>query len=552
MNPATETMPRGTAYAYIRFSKDDQRKGHSLERQIANVKAFAESKKLGPIDTTSFRDLGVSAYSGANIAKGSALSEFLEKMRAGEIGKGDWLVIENLDRLSRRNLEEAFPLLTSITNSGISVATVQDGQIYRKNGFDFPTFMRAGLTQELAHQESKKKSERLCAAWAAKRALLGEKKLTALCPGWLSLLPDRKKFTVIKERAAVVRRIFTETADGKGRGAIANGLNRDGVPTWRDGDGWTTTTVGGVLFSRAVIGEFTPCKMEAGKRVPISDPIKGYFPRIISDTEFYAARSVIKSRRNQSGKAVNSCNNLFTGIAFCGECGGPIHYVNKGRGQTDLRCDRAARKLRKCRPYNCKYGSIELPFIKWCVHFDFSGGQKSVRREKEAQLAVIEGKRQESETRLANLAEAIASASKPPVTLVHLLEKTEQEIDSYRGTEARLKAEIHHTKGSIAGIDFQQMATNPDNRFRLREEIRRRVENITIHFRVPDDWPDADSFFTVKLKDGSYYRIISEDTVEHWTKEGKRYFTEPEPPDDWPDVPEPSLPIIRKRSKPRR
>ena len=63
------------------------------------------------------------------------------------------------------------------------------------------------------------------------------------------------------------------------------------------------------------------------------------------------------------------------------------------------------------------------------------------------------------------------------------------------------------------------LAKNSDNRFRLRDEIRNRVEKITFEFVAPDYEPSADPYFSVKLKDGSSYDIFSKDTVRFWTKD---------------------------------
>jgi DNA invertase Pin-like site-specific DNA recombinase len=103
---------------------------------------------------------------------------------------------------------------------------------YTKEALDSDpmSLLMAILTFVRANEESAIKASRLQAAWVAKRANAAEKPLTAVCPAWLRLDCDR--FVVIEDRAEVVRRVFTEAAAGKGQHAIAEGLNRDGVPTF--------------------------------------------------------------------------------------------------------------------------------------------------------------------------------------------------------------------------------------------------------------------------------------------------------------------------------
>ncbi|WP_295637118.1 recombinase family protein [Novosphingobium sp.] len=84
------------AYSFIRFSSPAQMKGDSLRRQLAKAERFAAERGLD-LDST-YRALGVSAFTGKHRVKG-ALAAFLNAVRTGEIAKGSWLLVENVDRL---------------------------------------------------------------------------------------------------------------------------------------------------------------------------------------------------------------------------------------------------------------------------------------------------------------------------------------------------------------------------------------------------------------------------------------------------------------------
>jgi DNA invertase Pin-like site-specific DNA recombinase len=86
------------------MSSAEQVKGDSLRRQLERSRLYAE--KHGLALDESLQDLGVSAYRGTNRIKG-ALFGFLKLVRAGRVPRGSYLLIENLDRLSRENAYDA-------------------------------------------------------------------------------------------------------------------------------------------------------------------------------------------------------------------------------------------------------------------------------------------------------------------------------------------------------------------------------------------------------------------------------------------------------------
>jgi DNA invertase Pin-like site-specific DNA recombinase len=95
------------AYSYFRMSRPEQLRGDSLRRQLALSDAYAVEHNL-TLDN-SFQDLGVSALRGKHRTQG-ALSKFLALVSQGSVEKGSFLLIENLDRLSREEVSEALNL----------------------------------------------------------------------------------------------------------------------------------------------------------------------------------------------------------------------------------------------------------------------------------------------------------------------------------------------------------------------------------------------------------------------------------------------------------
>ncbi|RUP22647.1 recombinase family protein [Methylobacterium sp.] len=320
------------AYSYIRMSTDQQIKGDSLRRQLELSRQWAATNGLA-LDE-SLRDIGVSAYKGKNRKEG-ALGRFLDMVESGQIQRGSYLLVESLDRLSRDEVLEALSLFLDIIRSGINIVTLADQQVYSQAsvGNDWSKLIISLTIMARAHEESQRKSQRIGAAYAAKRARAakGQGAITANTPGWIDAKKidrDRYEFT-LNAHAATVRRIFELSADGLGQMAIAKHLNTLKVPTVKGFKvGWTETVVARILNRRDALGEFQPCKFVDGKPVPDGDPIPGYFPAAI-DEDLYMRSTVVRRRRTKTpGRKGTSFSNLFAGLCRCEHCGSPMTLRN--------------------------------------------------------------------------------------------------------------------------------------------------------------------------------------------------------------------------------
>lgn len=346
MNDLTTIKPK--AYSYIRFSTPEQERGDSLRRQTEAAVRYAALRGLELDDRITFRDLGVSGFTGANEDTGR-LGEFLAAVRHGDIQQGSYLLVESLDRLSRQKPRKAVKVLERICEAGITVVTLDDGREYTEQTLDDDplALMVALLVASRAHEESAKKGRRVAAAWENKRvkAQTDNKPLTALCPGWLQLNADRSGFDVLTERAEIVRRIFAQTLQGVGQHSIAQQLNRESVPVFGRGKMWQRSYINKMLGDHAVVGNFTPHRAERlnGKKVRIaSETIEGYFPAVIEREVFERVASMISARPTSARAPVA---NILAGLARCPLCDATMTRINKGSspkgGKPHLICTRA-------------------------------------------------------------------------------------------------------------------------------------------------------------------------------------------------------------------
>ena len=318
------------AVIYVRWSSTDQSRGSSLERQEGDCRRYAAGRGWQVVDM--IVDRAVSAFRGQNAIDGG-LSRFVDDVVAGRYPPGIVLLVEKLDRLSRQDVRAVISWLLRITELGVVVCTVEDDRRYASDNFDMVAAIEVAVKSGLGNLESQRKSDRVAAAWAAKRERLkhGDRSvMTRRAPGWLTVEGSPPAFVVIKDRAETVRRIFEWTAAGLGKNLIARNLNLEGVAPFGRADGWHASYVQKILSSPAVLGEFQPgTKPKGGARATDGDPIPDYYPPIVdADLHARALAGMAGRSRIVMGRG-RRLPNLFGGLAKC-ECGARMTFRAKG------------------------------------------------------------------------------------------------------------------------------------------------------------------------------------------------------------------------------
>ena len=392
-------ISRAKAYSYVRMSRDTQLKGDSLRRQREACLSYADRHGLELVDDFALEDLGVSGWTGENIQSGN-LGRFLEAVKKGEVPKGSFLLVEAFDRISRLPPLQALQPVLDLVNNGITVVTLDDEKRFTADTMEFADLIISIAKMSRANQESVRKSDRVGKAWANKRKNVQTLKLTKRCPGWLRLSDDRRSFSVIEDRAKIVRRIFEETVSGLGVYSIARRLNAEGIPAFASRKGWQLSSIHKLITSRTVIGEYQPNRLIDGKRVPDGEPIKNYYPAIIDEALYNAAHNARGLRREAGGgRTGKRVSNLFSKIAVCRECGSSMHFESKGsgpRGGTYLVCDMVRRNM-GCPSVRWRYNDFEASFLAFVSELDLGAVLKSdadgeKRAELERQIELSEGR----------------------------------------------------------------------------------------------------------------------------------------------------------------
>ncbi|WP_426438246.1 recombinase family protein [Bradyrhizobium genosp. P] len=440
----TQRLPR--AYSYIRFSTPEQAKGHSLQRQTDAARAWAAAAKVGLDDELTFRDKGVSGFTGANRETGE-LGVFLERVKDGTIPPGSWLLVESLDRISRQAARRAVRVIEDIIEHGITVVDLSDGgreysaETLEKDPF---LFMMMVLKFIRANEESVTKGMRVAKAHAARRQKFGgqeklTKPYTLRLPGWIRWSDENASYELMDHRAALLRWMFEMADEGMGAHSIASHLNDTKEDTWGAGKWkakyWHRSYVRKLLANKAAIGIFVPHTVRKvdGKRTKQrtpQEPIAHRFPAAV-DRELFERVNARLSTTEPRGKNANApVRSIFAGIMKCRHCGGTVTRINKGE-HVYLVCAAAHAKAGTCKKYeSVPYADAVNTFRHFLTRtLDDAprGNDAAPLNDRIAQLQVeIEG----GEVRIKELLElAISDKSKHAR---QMLKDAEQQLDEMR------------------------------------------------------------------------------------------------------------------------
>jgi DNA invertase Pin-like site-specific DNA recombinase len=483
------------AISYLRFSTPEQKLGNSAERQIEKARDYCIRNGLELDEDLSIADEGLSAYKGHNIERGS-LGHFVAEVEAGKIPKGIALIVENLDRLSRQGIDETTDLLKRLTRNGIDVHVIKGNQVL-KLGFNsnLTDYILIGVHADLAYQESLKKSERNCSAWddkkqAAVHSLTPHGKRI---PTWLAIegqirvgnkIADHGKIVTVPERVEVVKEVFRLASQGVGTMKITQLLNRRALSR-----SWVVKT----LSNRAVLGEF---QTEGYPVVP------NYFPQIISQSEFNAARAQMKAKRRNGtyigGNRQKSdiAANLFSGLMFdiTSEPERKIHFQSANTFDYVMSApDKGGRPSNRMR-----YDKLEKAILGFLSKADWqaiageseSDEYKAAKQALEVTLRQLDVvSREIADNTLAMKGQDVDTRQflarqivKDEAVMVTLLE----EKDALQATVEAAQAKSAHLSEAKPFLDLlNQLHDNPALRLKFKAELQRRISRIELVF-MPD------------------------------------------------------------------
>mgnify|MGYP003874879619 CR=1 FL=1 len=478
-------------YSYIRWSSDKQEKGSSYNRQLAYSEKFAREHDLELVEIV---DSGISAFKGKNAEQGE-LGRFLDAAKEGLIPKNSWLIVENLDRLSRQSPRIANHLFTEIIELGITIVTAADNRIYDLETIDKHPFelITSIMLFSRANEESLIKSKR---TYGNARAIIEKHKNGERCNdgyaiaiksvgnnAWWSdcsdgsVKPHSKYFPIAKE-------IIQMALDGHGTHTIVKHLNNKyphALPKTNKHDGsWSLNRISQMLQKRSLLGE-KKITLDTGEEV-----LPEYYPPLCDEDTFYKIRSL---RQNRNVKPEHSDKvYLFLGrdIIHCGHCGAKMtsHTTNenKAKGKYNrfrYKCASGQNATGKCRAWTFNAVWLDDTVIRLAANHVFRPTHKA----KDLDIAIkgLEEKLADKTQQNENLVE-LACTGKAPKTLLAKMSELETEIEqlhasidaakNHRATELTQTVEWGEVDERV--LDYQEH----ELRRELREKIRLSVKKV--------------------------------------------------------------------------
>src|SRR5688572_30041079 len=103
------------AYSYIRWSSARQTDGDSFLRQTDEARRVSTEQGWNLVDLPP--DKGVSAFKGKNLSHKGILGQFIKRVENKLVPVPCVLVIEKLDRFSRKDVDEVLPVFLELLRS---------------------------------------------------------------------------------------------------------------------------------------------------------------------------------------------------------------------------------------------------------------------------------------------------------------------------------------------------------------------------------------------------------------------------------------------------
>jgi site-specific DNA recombinase len=328
------------AVIYARYSSDNQRDA-SIEDQVRQCRARIEQEKwrLGEVYSDH-------AISGATTLR-PGYQKMLEDARAGRFKV---VVAEALDRLSR-DQENVAGLFKQLCFAGIKLITLSEGEIGELH-VGLKGTMNALFLKDLAHKTRRGLEGRIRQGKSGGGLCFGYEVVHKIDTSGEVLRGERR---INEAEAAIVRRIFREFSQGRSPRAIAQSLNKGGVPG-PAGKSWGPSTIygnwqrgTGILNNELYIGRLVWNRQQfvkdpsTGKRQARLNAQSKWIVeevphlRIVDDDLWLSvkerqqdsrSRIVIKDKGIRSERARRP-NYLLSGLLKCGTCGGGFSKISQ-------------------------------------------------------------------------------------------------------------------------------------------------------------------------------------------------------------------------------
>lgn len=330
------------AVIYARFSSHNQQE-QSVDGQVRYCTQYAEAHNMRIIGTYVDR-----AMSGTNDNR----PDFQKMIKDSENKQFQVVLVWKFDRFARNRYDSAF-YRRALKNNGVAVTSATESV-----GEGSEAIILEAILDAMADAYSKQLAENV------KRGMRESALKCQTIGGCTPLGYDvvNKMYIVNEEEAEIVKYIYREYADGKGKKEIITELNNRGYKTKR-GKKFTITSLSQLLKNKRYIGIYGYKNME----------IKDGIPAIIDEDLFCKAQQVaLKNKRDASRKKAK-VEYLLSGKLYCGHCGeamlGESAVNHSGYRYYYYVCGNRKKRLRTCDKKRERKEGIEEYCVRQALGF---------------------------------------------------------------------------------------------------------------------------------------------------------------------------------------
>lgn len=347
-NMLTQYIEKNRTAIYVRVSTTKLSQKDSPEHQVGVCRERAKQENLVVQEHLIYEDRDT----GTTITDRPAIQQLIKDAQNGAF---DIVIFASLSRFAR-DTGDALNLKRKLVDAlGIRLISIDEGYDSKKDLDELKFTIISAVNQKLSEQIS-------YSSRRGKRQSALKGNFTGSIPPYgykKQLVNDRKILIPDEETKHVVQKIFQfYTANKMGEKAIVDYLNREGIPSPKNGR-WGITSVQRILQNEAYIGRNTFGKYELvkvftnvndtterKKKQIQKDPSewqRSHEPQthqaIIDEETFLKAQEIRLERGGGQRGGIRNRINVFAGIIKCKHCGSSMVSMKSknGKNSTDGR-----------------------------------------------------------------------------------------------------------------------------------------------------------------------------------------------------------------------
>ena len=365
--------PKLRTAAYCRISTDSEEQMVSLKTQVAYYTYLI-------LKDPQYEYAGIYADEGISGKSLKNRKEFLKLMDECKAGNVDLILTKSISRFSRNSLDclEKVRMLKNLPKP-VYVLFEKEGVFTKDEKSD----LMISIFGSIAQEESINIGEAM--AWGKRRyAERGIVRPSIFPYGYRT--GKNGEWEVVEEEAAVIRKVFRDTINGKSYNEIAKDLNFNGVKTSKGTGQWWIATVKNLLNNELYRGNYLYQKTYTkdtltDKRVKNDGVlpqflIENHHIPIIDNYDWDRAQEIVNERaekfasRNKVKYPKDKRKNkAFDGLMSCGVCGSPVshrRYIQCSVEIHEWLCNKANKAIRtdQCDSLRLNQKYLEQHFMK--------------------------------------------------------------------------------------------------------------------------------------------------------------------------------------------